>query len=551
MSLRVVLSMSSLCQALRAGLRPRSVAMLCLLLPALLGHQTALAQKTMPEATGATTRFPIKGFELLGDNPLSKEEVARVLAPYIGPEADLTTLQKATAALEAELKAKGFALLRVSLPPQDVGEKVTLHLVKFVMGKVTVEGQSLYSEANIRASVPELREGHAPNFRVLATQTALANDNQGKQLRVSLKESEEADKIDARLVVTESKPLQFSTTLSNAGSESTGRDRLSLVAAHSNLFDQDHQLSVAYTTSMARLQDVKQIGLNYRIPLYRLGGMLGLSYTRSDVVGNFGSFSSTGAGQTAGLTYNHFLEPDGGRRTHLSMELDQKLFNATLVNGEIVPGQMERGSRPLTLGYTARIESDAVVWGYNAELAMNVAGNAGNNLEAYQSEDVRITNVNWRVLRGGANYLTSLPSGWMLSVRGQFQYSADALISGEQFGLGGSSSVRGTGERAIAGDSGLFATLELTTPDLAPGLRALGFIDAGWLRNNNVQANPNKPDSDRLVSLGAGLRYASGSYAVTLDWGRLVAGSALPVSMGSGIPQTGDQKIHLNLSASF
>ena len=517
----------------------------------LLWHGSGSAQQAMPEATGATARFPINGFEIVGESPLSKEESSRVLAPFIGPDGTLITLQKATAALEAELKAKGFALLRVSLPPQEVGDKVTLQVVKFVIGKVAVEGNSQYSEANVRASVPELRENQAPNFRVLAIQTAIANESQGKQLQVSLKESEEANKIDARLLVSESRPLHFSASLSNTGSEATGRDRLSLVGSHANLFDLDHQFSVAYTTSLARLKDVKQLGLNYRVPLYRHGGVIGLAYTSSDVVGNFGTFNSTGAGQTLGVNYIHYLEPDGGRRSSISLGLDEKRFNPSLLNGEAVPGQLERGSRPLTLGYTARVESDSAVWGYNAELAFNVAGGNGNNLAAYQSEDARIASENWKVLRGGASYLTSLGSGWMWSGRGQFQYSTDALISGEQFGIGGNASVRGTSERAISGDSGLSASLELTSREIVPRLRAIGFLDAGWLRNNNPDANPNKPASDRLMSVGLGLRYASGSFGVSAEWGRLLSGSLLPVTAGSNIPQTGDQKIHLNLTASF
>lgn len=551
MSLEMVPSMSSLRHALRSGLRSRGVGGAAAILALLLAQGTGLAQQVMPEATGASTRFPIKGFQLTGDNPLSEADVARVLTPFIGPDATLETLQKATAALEAELKAKGFALLRVSLPPQDVGEKVTLHLVKFVMGKVTVQGNNQYSQANIRASVPELREAQAPNFRVLSVQTAIANENPGKQLQVSLKESEEADKIDARLLVTESKPLLFSTTLTNAGSESTGRDRFSLMASHANLFDLDHQLSVAYTTSLQRTRDVKQFGLNYRIPLYAQGGVLGLSMTRSDVLGNFGTFSNTGAGRTLGLSYNHFLEPDGGYRAQFSLGLDEKLFEAALVNGEPVPGQMERGSRPLTLGYSARVDSDAVVWGYSADLAFNLPGSRGNDLSSYQSEDVRISSVNWKALRGGVNYMASLSRGWLWSVRAQFQYSANALIAGEQFGLGGASSVRGTTERAISGDTGVFGSIEITAPELMPGLRALGFVDAGWLRNNNSDANPNKPASDQLISAGLGLRYTSGAYALSLDWARLMRGSVLPTSVNSTMPQTGDQKIHLNLTASF
>ena len=517
----------------------------------LLGSGAVLAQQAMPSATGATTRFPISAFELTGESPLSTEESARVLAPFVGPDGSLLTLQKATAALEAELKAKGFALLRVSLPPQEVGATVRLHVVKFVMGKVSVEGLSRYTEANIRASVPELREGQAPNFKLLAIQTAIANESQGKQVQVSLKESDEADKIDAKLLVIESRPWNFSAGISNTGSESTGRDRLSLLAGHSNVFDLDHQFAAAYTTSLARLKDVKQMGLNYRIPLYRQGAVIGVAYTRSDVVGDFGSFSSTGAGQTLGLNYSHYFEPEGGRRSYVMLGFDQKRFDASLVNGVAVPGQQERGSRPLTMGYWARTESDNAAWGYNLELALNAPGGSGNNLAAYQSEDVRIETENWRSLRGAFNYAAAFGGGWMWSVRGQLQYSAQALISGEQFGLGGSASVRGAGERAIAGDSGMFAALEVTGPEFMPGWRALGFLDAGTLRNNNPDLNPNKPAHDHLVGLGFGLRYGAGLYRFSADWGRVLVGSVLPMTSGSSLPQSGDQKIHVNLSVSF
>ena len=505
----------------------------------------------MPAASGATTQFPISGFELTGDNPLKPEDSARVLAPFIGPAGTLVTLQQASAALDTELKRKGYAMHRVTLPAQEMGQKVTLNIVKFVIGKVTVEGLSRYSEANIRASVPELREGEAPNFQTLAVQTTIANESAGKQVQLSFKESDEADKINATLLVREAMPWSFSAGLSNTGSAATGRDRLSLVGSHSNVFGRDHQFSGAYTTSLQRTKDVSQLGLNYRIPLYRLRGVLGLSFTKSQVVGNFGTFNSTGAGQTYGINYNQYLPSDGGRRSYLSLGLDNKLFNVTQINGVVVPGQLERTSRPLSLGYNVRVESDNSAWGYNAEFAMNLRGGKGNDLASYQSEDPRIGTASWKAIRGGANYFTSFASGWLWSVRGLFQQSGDALIAGEQFGLGGASSIRGTGERALSGDSGFLISTESTSYELSPGLRALAFIDAGWLRNHNSVANPNKPAKDQLASAGLGLRYSAGTVGISLDWGRIFKGSVLPSPAGSGIPQTGDRKLHLNITARF
>lgn len=509
-----------------------------------------VAQVAMPAATGQTLRFPINGFQLTGEMPLSSAETTRILAPFIGPNGSLDTLQGATAALEAALKAQGHALLRVTLPPQDLGQMVTLNVIKFVIGKVTVEGNARYSDANIRASVPVLQEGQAPNFKALALQSTIANENPGKQVKVNLKESDEADKIDVNLQVKETSPWNVSASIANTGSESTGRDRLSLVLGHANVWDSDQQLSAAYTTSIEQASDVKQFGLNYRLPLYNLGAVVGLSYTKSDVVGNFGTFNSTGAGTTFGLTYTHYLPPDGGTRRMLSAGFDNKVFNASKINGVAVPGQVDRMTRPLSVGFTQRVESDSSLWGFNAEAAGNLPGGDGNELAAYQSEDARVQSAQWKVLRGGANYLSALGSGWLLSVRAQMQWSADALISGEQFGLGGASSVRGTAERVIAGDSGLSTTLELSSPEWVSGMRSLAFADAGWIANNNADLNAAKLSRDQLSSAGVGLRYAKGAFALTAEWGRVLNGSN-PNASNPATPKAGDEKLHVNLSARF
>lgn len=494
--------------------------------------------------------FAIRGFDVLGDNPLPAAETTRVLAPFLRADATIETLQKATAALEEALKARGFGLHRVVLPPQDVGASVKLNIVKFVVGKVTIEGLQQYGDANIRASLPELAEGQSPNFKTLSVQTAIANESQGKQVQIALKESELADQIDARILVKESKPWNFAASLSNTGARATGRDRLTVSGGHSNVFNLDHQFVGAYTTSVERTSDVQQLGLNYRIPLYRLGGVLSASYTHSTVVGNYGSFSSTGAGQTMGLSYSHYLPPNGGYRSYVTLALDDKRFDITKTSGVPQPGAMVRRSRPLTLGYTARVESNTAQWGYNADLATNPGWGKGNDLAAYQSEDARIQSARWTALRGNANYLSTLGGGWLWSLRGQFQYSADALISGEQIGLGGAFNVRGTSERPIAGDRGLFTSLEISTPELQPGLRLAGFADAGWLSNKNPNGS-NKPPSDHLASIGLGLRYNAGALGINADWGRIVTGSVLASPANPGIPRAGDSKFHLNLNARF
>lgn len=529
--------------------RMRALPALALALPAALALAGGGAH-AQSAAAPAGPVFAIKGFQVTGPNPLAEGETTRVLAPYLRNDSTLDTLQKATAALEAAFRERGFGLHRVVLPPQEVGDTVRLQVVQFSIGAVSIEGRERYSEANIRASVPELREGSAPNFRRMAVQTAIANESPGKQTQVSLRESREPDKIDATIVVKENRPWNFSLGANNTGTSATGRDRVTVAGGHSNLFDRDHHFVGAYTTSLERAGDVKQLGLSYRVPFYAWGGSLSASYTRSDVVGNFGAFSSTGAGRTVGAQYAFYLPPEGGYRSYFTVGVDDKQFDAGRIDDIPVPGQQLRRSRPLTLGYVGRKESDSAFWGYNAEVAFNLGGGSGNNLAAYASEDPRITTARWKALRAGGNYLGTAWGRWLWGVRGQVQYSPDALISGEQFGLGGSSSVRGTQERPIAGDMGLLASAELTTPELGTGLRALGFIDAGWLANNGA-ASLAKPASDRLGSVGIGLRYASTLLQLSLDYGRVFHGSSVPAAVNSQSPQKGDDKLHLNVLIRF
>lgn len=496
-------------------------------------------------------RFAIKGFRVTGENPLGEAEVQRVLAPFVRNDASLEALQDAAAALEKDLRDKGYGLHRVSLPPQEVGATVTLVIVKFTIAKVAMEGRSIYDEANVRRAVPELREGQTPNFSRLAIETAISNENPNKQIQIGLRESEELDKIDATISVKELKPWNFGVGISNAGTASSGRDRFTVTGSHTNLWNLDHQFTGAYTTSLQRPGDVKQIGLTYKVPLYALGGVVGATFTKSDVIGNFGTFSSTGAGRTFGLNYTHYLAPRGGRRSYVSFSLEDKLFKASEIDRIPVPGEMDRRSVPFTVGYVARTEADTYVFAYEADLAVNTGLGAHDDLLSYRAEDPRVDTVHWKALRGNVGYTAPFSGNWLFSARGSWQFSPDVLISGEQFGLGGLGNVRGTAiDRPITGDSGLSGTLEVQAPELAQGLRLLGFVDAGWLSNHKANG-ANRLSSDRLASAGLGLRYLKDPVAVSLDYGRIVVGSRIDPAFSSAAPKKGDDRFYVNVQLRF
>ena len=437
----------------------------------------------------------------------------------------------------------------MALPPQEVGSTVTLNIVKFTIARVDIDGRKIYSEANVRHTLPELQEGTTPNFSRLAVQTAIANENPNKQIQVGLKESDELDKIDAVIVVREQKPWNIGVGLSNAGTATSGRDRFTVSASHSNLWDLDHQFTGAYTTSLQRPGDVRQFGLTYKMPMYAMGSVVTLNATKSDIVGNFGTFTSTGAGYTLGAAYTYYLAPEGGRRSYVTFGLDDKLFNGTEINGVSIGS--DRRSFPLSVGYTARKETDKYVFGYDVTLSLNTGLGGNDDLASYRAEEPRIDTVHFKVLRGNVTYAAPFNADWLVTARGSWQYSPDVLISGEQFGLGGIGSVRGTEiDRPITGDSGLSGTLEVTTPEFFAGLRAAGFVDGGLLWNQSPNATT-KLSNEHLMSAGLGLRYAKDAFALSLDYARIFEGSRVSPAFNSAAPKKGEHRFYVNAQIRF
>lgn len=518
--------------------------------------QPALPAQAAPAPVAAMAEpLRLRGFTVVGDNPLDDATTTQTVAPFLRAEVSMDTLQKATAAFEAALVAHGFTLHRVVLPAQEVSDNLTLQVVRFAIGRVVVEGAGVFGDDNIRRSLPELQEGGTPSVKKMGVQTALSNENPAKRVQVALRGSDDnPDLIDATVRVQTTDPFNGALSWSNTGNAASGRDRFSLTLGHANLWGRDHQFYAALTTSLATFDDVRQLGLSYRMPFYARGGMLDLSLTDSTVLGQFGTFTSTGAGNTLSVLFTQHYGGEGGLTRYAIVGLEDKVFDATSVapvgGGAMTVLSERRRSRPLSVGFKARHQSDAAYWDVHLTLATNLPGGRGNTLTAYQSENPSVTRTRWTALRWGGSRVSQMPEGWLMGVRLQGQWASTSLIAGEQFGLGGVGSLRGAGDRVLAADSGMGTGLEFTSPMLADGLRSVFFADAGWLRRRQV-THLAQPRNDSAVSLGLGMRYSSGPLAVSLDYARVVKGSRTPLSLNASAPQKGDDKLHLTLSAQF
>jgi hemolysin activation/secretion protein len=477
-----------------------------------------------PVAPAPAPRFEITRFEIVGNTLLSPQEVERLVAPYTGKDKDFSDVQRALEAVEQGYRARGYGIVQVLLPEQDITKGVVqFRVLEPRVGRVIVEGNKFFDTDNIRNSLPTVKEGVTPSSQHIARNLQPLNEHPTKQTTVSMRAGASEDQIDVSLKVIDEKPTRVFLTLDNTGTGETGYFRSGIGFQHTNLFNRDHVLTAQYITSPTKIDEVTILGVGYRIPYYRWNSTLDLIAGYSDVDSGTvqGLFNVSGSGIIGAARWNYYLPKWEDLEHKVSLGLDYRAFSndVTLAGAGLVP---DVTIHPVSLTYSAlRRFASAELSGY-VSVSKNIPfGNDGEKEDfACPRPDGKICRVdaspNYTILRFGATYQQALPSDFQARVAFNAQETRYALVPGELFGIGGPDSVRGYLVREVASDRGYQAQFELYTPDIArmvrladPNrLRLLAFFDYGAVDRNKVQ--PGDIESDHIKSAGIGLRYNYG-----------------------------------------
>ena len=508
-------------------------------------------------------RFDVERYAVEGNTLLKPEEIEAAVRPFTGKAREYGDVQRALEALETLYRARGYSAVQVNVPEQELSRGVvTLQVVEAAIRRVSVQGNSAFSEQNIRRSLPALQEGSFPNATALSANVQLANENPAKQVDVVLKGTESEGLVDADVNVTDSRPIKLTATYDNTGNDATGQHRLGVGLVHANLFDRDHVASLNYITSPEESSKVSIYSLGYRIPLYRWGDSIDLIYAKSDVDAGTtqtvaGPLAFAGKGDIYGLRYNWLLPRQGEYSQRLVFGLDLKAFqNACTVGGTVCPGGSgtDVTVRPWSLTYSGQWAGAGHTTDFYAGYNMNWKGAGHGNAADIAAARPGIpggdvANPDYQVVKAGVSHSRALPGDWQMRAAVTGQYSRDALISGEQFSIAGATAVRGFAERDIARDKGFFGNLELYTPNLAPRMklenhvvRVLAFYDTGLAANNPLQGEASQKVS--VSSVGVGLRWSwKKNLALRWDFAR--------VYDEGGSRTQGDQRSQFLLSLTY
>lgn len=503
-------------------------------------------------------RVEVQRFEFTGVSLLERAQLEAAVAGFRGPRT-LEELRRAAEAVQRLYAEVGYAGVVAYLPPQPGSDgRITISVVEGKVARITVPGASPELAADVRAAVPSLREGQTPLVRRIDVQIEIANQNPSRQIALLLKPGAQSGEIDAEITVTEGKAHQGQAWLDNTGNERTGRWRAGLGWQIGNLSGVGDTLSFQASGSPTELSKVKILSAAYRRPLPGWLTVADVYVAYSDVDAGTsptaaGDVRFSGRGNLAGVRATRSLLRMGSIDHRLALGLDWREYLnqcaiANLPAGSCGAAEADVAVTPLTLEYALRT-SGAWPWTASVALVRNL-GLGVRHGDVADFEAVRPgAERAYTTLRLQGQMLGDLAPGWQWRLRAAAQISRNALVPGEQFGLGGAVSVRGYEEREVAGDSGALVSFELTGPHLLPGgpgvhsLRPIGFAEGGRVSNRRDALCDADSTRCSAASMGLGLLYGGPGVQ-----GRLSLGRAFTDSVNT---RRGDARAHLDLNLSF
>ncbi len=480
-------------------------------------------------------RFDIRAYLVEGNSLISQSEAQALLQPYTGAQRDFGDIQRALEALQRAYRERGYSAVRVLIPEQDVrAGQVRLRVIEAKLRKIRTKSKH-FSESNLRASVPSLKEGTTPNTPAIGRDIQLANENPAKQTSVALESAGEAGKIDAGIRARDYDPQQVSVSLDNTGNPQTGNLRLGLGYQHANVADRDIVFTGQVITAPQNVDDVWIYGAGLRVPFYGYHSLVDVYAGYSDVDSGTvqGLFNVSGKGTIFGGRYSYMLPRIDGYEHRAYVGLDYRDYQQNVLltgtTGSLLPDYVVK---PWSIGYAGKFLRPEGDVGFYASFSQNIPGGSDGSQNTYcavRSDGFgNCAPARYQIYRYGASAQQLLPND--LLVRGVFngQYSSDPLVPGEQFGMGGWNSVRGFYEREVASDSGSQASLELYSPDVGTWIgdkwraRGLVFVDWAQGRDNAPIISP----KNGLGSAGIGIRVTRGrDVSLRIDYASVLNGA--------------------------
>lgn len=500
-------------------------------------------------------KFVLKTVELEGASVYSSKDLQSAYADKIGQTISLADVYSIAANLTAKYRNDGYILTQIIVPPQTIdGGVVRLQAVEGKLDQIKVDGPGAQgSNANIiNKYVGELKSKGVLNNRNLEKTLLLINDLPGVTARSVLSPSPSVTGASDLTILVERDALNGTVQVDNFGSRFLGMWEAIGVVNLNSFFGLNERLSaqMAYAPAGKGIEPELLYGeLSGALPVGAYGTTLeaniGKSYT--DPGGSLKQFDVKGQSYFGGLKLNQPFVRTRELTVSSSLGLDRRSTETksnvdTTKNDDIT--SLRLGGH---VDYVDTIFSAAVT-NLNMELSQGLG-----ILGASDKGDANLSRAagdpNYTKLTADISRLERITNEFSLLVSVKGQMADAALLSAEEFGLGGANGIgRGYDPSEIVGEDGVGGTLELRwaspySSSWMDNYSVYGFYDVGKVWNDDSATSNLEEQS--LASTGVGVRMNIN------DATRAGFMVALPLTRDVSAEGDDDPRVYLNFSRDF
>lgn len=519
----------------------------------------AIAQEATTAQPEEDATFDLWEIRVLGNSTLSNATIEQAVYPFLGPRKSIKDVDAARQALEKAFRDAGYGTVFVDIPEQQTdGGVVRLAVTEGRLDRVRITGARYFSNKQIRAALPALQAGSVPHLPAVQSQLAALNRSTPDRSVVPvLRAGRMPGTVDAELKVADELPVHGTLEVNDRYTANTSRWRLTASLSYHNLFQAQHSLSFQYQTAPEAREDVQVLVGTYAFRVDALPDTTFALYavdSETDVAA-LGTLSVLGDGRIYGARAIQSL-PMGANYFHsITFGADYKDFLENIRLGDSQNDEDDGEDELLTpieyinwsLVYAGTLRAEHSTTGLSVGLNWGIADVVNDQLE-FAGKRFN-GQANYFYLTGSAEHGYTLPFDWQLYGRVDAQFTQSALVSNEQFAIGGADTVRGYLESTSLGDYGANATVEVRNGWLLKALQLpvdaahlFVFYDAGTAAI--IDPLPSQRSRFDLTSAGVGLRVNGWrGLDVSVEWATALR--------DSGDVASGDDRTHVLFRYAF
>lgn len=465
---------------------------------------------TVPDEAGKDkklaggAKFKLKGVSFENLTAFSKDEVAANYSDYVGKDVTLGTLNEIAGKITVQYRNAGYILSRAVIPPQRIGDGVVkIKIVEGYVNRVTVQGPGADSSL-IGKYANKIRAAKPLNAATLERYLLLMEDLPGVSANAVLKPSSAPGASDV-VITLKQKHLEGAVTVDNRGTRYMGPVQIGLDNHLNNITGwYDHTLVRTNFTSHVTELQFFQLVHEEQLDSEGTKLTLGASHTRTSPAYRIKNLRVSGVDASYFAQVSHpFIR---SRQTNWfgNVEYDYRRTKSMSLGLPLYTDRMHIARMGSTYDFLDR---------WSAINRFEGRFSKGLNYGDDGYPFIRSRNnahTDFYKFNGSASRLQPIYGPFSLFVAAAGQASSNALLSAEQFGIGGANFGSAYDPSEITGDSGIAARTELQYNrynefEWLTSYQVYGFYDVGsvWLRNPAAGLE----SRESLASLGMGVRF--------------------------------------------